>query len=459
MKRIRKPKPAPKPKPVPKTNLPVLQELALEVYSIVFFYVPRFPIKFNKDFTALVLSKSCLQWFVAAILQTHLLLHGIVSGLVVLRVIIFPDYLKDFGWERLVMLILAFLLFTGTTLAVLTSLRKLGKSPGTDSIRNEFLKFLPLKWIDTLTALFNSSISAEKFPRDLVNIEVVMLHKKGDVTDPINYRGISLINTILKTLTSILLKRLERWVEENKILPEAQAGFRKGRGCVDYVFTLDATREIFRTRCKNRKLHLLFVDFARAFDSINHDKLWNKLNTIGVSPKLIRILQSIYGGATMSVRASNGCTKKYEVAEGVLQGELTSPLLFSLYISDIEDVFKIAEATGIRGINLNHKFSFHVLAYADDMIILTDSPGQLQQKLEILHNYCEKLGLTVNVQKTKILIFHHQHKAILSHTTFLYGRQSVEVVKSFTYLGVTFCTCQAFFVSESQMRSSNKGTY
>ncbi len=175
-------------------------------------------------------------------------------------------------------------------------------------------------------------------------------------------------------------------MEDNGILPEVQAGFRKGRGCQDHIFALDSTREIFRSKCKKRKLHLLFVDFARAFDSINHAKLWKKLNLIGVSPKLIRTLKSIYDQATMSVRTSNGHSKKYDVAEGVLQGELTSPLLFSLYISDIEDVYKAAEAGGLRGININHKHFLHVLGYADDMVILADSPTQLQSKLDLLQN-------------------------------------------------------------------------
>ncbi len=78
------------------------------------------------------------------------------------------------------------------------------------------------------------------------------------------------------------------------------------------------------------------------------------------------------------------------------------------------------------------------------MVILADSPTQLQRKLEILRIYCERLGLTVNVQKTKILIFHYQHKTNLSSTSFVYGEQSVEVVRTFTYLGVTFCTCGKF---------------
>ncbi len=179
---------------------------------------------------------------------------------------------------------------------------------------NEFLKHLPLKWIDALLALYNNSLSTETFPKDLTNIEVVMLHKKGDIEDSRNYRGISLINTVLKAFTSVILKRLEIWVKENDILPEAQAGFLKGRGCSDQIFVLDSSRELFRVRCKRRKLHLLFVDFARAFDSINHAKLWKKLNLIGVSPKLIRTLKSIYGQATMSIKTVNGYTRKYDVA-------------------------------------------------------------------------------------------------------------------------------------------------
>lgn len=184
------------------------------------------------------------------------------------------------------------------------------------------------------------------------------------------------------------------------------------------------------------------MDFARKFDSIT--KLWKKLNVIGVPSKLIRILKDIYEQATMTVRTANGYTKRYEVAEGVLQGELTSPLLFSLYISDIDDIFKALEANGVRGININHKTVMHVLAYADDMVILADSPTQLQKKLDALHEYCSINGLTVNVSKTKILIFHHQHKSTLSGTTFLYGKNEVEVVMAFTYLGVTFCTCGGF---------------
>ncbi|CAL8092847.1 unnamed protein product [Orchesella dallaii] len=281
---------------------------------------------------------------------------------------------------------------------------KLKKSPGLDGIRNEFLKSLPLSWLNVIKDLFNQIQSSENIPEDIIHIEVVMLFKKGDPADPRNYRGISLINTILKLFTSIMLARLEEWAEANELLPESQAGFRKKRGCTDHIFTLEAVRQISWRRMKKRKLHLLFVDFARAFDSINHKKLWSRLNAVGVSGKFIRIFRDMYSKATMRVRTLEGPSKRFEVAEGVLQGELTSPLLFALYIRDIDDIFKMmsgANGQAVRGISINHQREIHVLAYADDLVILADCPSQLQLKLNRLSQYCEEKELTVNVSRQK----------------------------------------------------------
>ncbi|CAL8110658.1 unnamed protein product [Orchesella dallaii] len=345
-----------------------------------------------------------------------------------------------------------------TTKEVLEAIKslKLKKSPGIDGIRNEFLRALPITWINHVTLLFNSILTTEELPADLIDIEVVMIYKKGEPTDPRNYRGISLINTVLKIFTSIMLKRLETWVEDCNILPESQAGFRKKRGCVDHIFTLDALRQISKRRRRKRKLHLVFVDFARAFDSINHQKLWNRLNDIGVSSKFIRIFQDLYSKATMRVRTKSGHTKHFDVAEGVLQGELTSPLFFALYISDIDDIFKIMESQGIRGININSRAAIHLLAYADDLIILADCPSHLQDKLNELAIYCRKKELTVNVAKTKILIFSHHHNS-RHKTEFTFNNRPIEIVEEFKYLGVTFCSCGKFHkhLAEIKMKCSS----
>ncbi|CAL8100782.1 unnamed protein product [Orchesella dallaii] len=321
---------------------------------------------------------------------------------------------------------------------------KINKSPGLDGIRNEFLKSLPPQFVNRLKLLFNSIQAKECVPEDLVDIEVVMLHKKGDPSEPRNYRGISLINTIMKLFTSIMLARLENWAESNAVLPESQAGFRKSRSCVDHVFTIEALRQISKRRMKKRKLHLLFVDFARAFDSINHKKLWSRLNDIGVSPKYIRIFRDMYNKATMRVRSEQNHTRRFDVAEGVLQGELTSPLFFALFISDIDEIFSTLEAQGIRGVNINHQTTIHVLAYADDLVIIADCPSHLQAKLNRLSQYCEDKGLTVNVGKTKILVFEHCHRQDKKSEAFLYRAEPIEVVQEFTYLGITFCVCGKF---------------
>ncbi len=112
LKMKRKTKAAPSPKP----SLTVLQTLALEIHSLAFFYIPKLPIQFNRDFTNLNISRSPLQWFFVAISFAHLLFQGILSGLLALYYGIFRRSEKDFGWERLVILALIFICFTGATL-------------------------------------------------------------------------------------------------------------------------------------------------------------------------------------------------------------------------------------------------------------------------------------------------------------------------------------------------------
>ena len=186
---------------------------------------------------------------------------------------------------------------TPVELATAIKSLKTGKSSGNDGVTNELLKNLPPNWMQAMLGFLQGIFKNESVPTSLTDITITMLHKKGSKEDLNNYRGISLINTILKLYTAIKLQRLQKWAETNKVLPESQAGFRKGRGCRDHIFTLNSLRQISFIKRRKRKLHLLFVDFARAFDSIKHSKLWAKLYKLGVSSKLIRILSDIYGKA------------------------------------------------------------------------------------------------------------------------------------------------------------------
>lgn len=118
---------------------------------------------------------------------------------------------------------------------------------------------------------------------------MTMLQKKGDRKNPGNYHGIALCNTMLKLFTSIILKRLTIWTDDCNILVEGQSGFRKGRSCLDNIFTLNAVVSL-HLRLPGRHIYAVFVDFKRAFDSVNHDLLWSKLHHLGISVRIVQVL-------------------------------------------------------------------------------------------------------------------------------------------------------------------------
>lgn len=115
---------------------------------------------------------------------------------------------------------------------------KRGKAPGFDGLTNEFFKALTNEWLEYLKNLFNKILNSEEFPGSWSRVALTMLHKKGSRSDPLNYRGIALINVITKLFTQIICNRLTLWVNQANFLPEEQAGFRKPRGVMDNIFVL-----------------------------------------------------------------------------------------------------------------------------------------------------------------------------------------------------------------------------
>ena len=157
----------------------------------------------------------------------------------------------------------------------------------------EYFKYLPQNWRLYSLSLFNRVMADEAIREQWAVIFFSMLYKKSNIDDPENYRSIALINTIVKTFTQILLNRCMRWCEYNEIIPEFQSGFRRSRSCLDNIFVLNSIVQ-FRLSRKASKLFCLFIDFRKAFPSADHMTLWTKLEHIGFSSKIIKILMSLY---------------------------------------------------------------------------------------------------------------------------------------------------------------------
>lgn len=118
----------------------------------------------------------------------------------------------------------------------------------------------------------------------------VMLYKKGDNLNPDNYRPITLINYLVKVFTQILCLRLMGWAESRGTIPESQAGFRRGRSCLDNLFCLSSILQI-RLKAPGSAMYAAFIDFKGAFPSVSHDLLWSKLYSMGLSTQFINIVK------------------------------------------------------------------------------------------------------------------------------------------------------------------------
>ena len=147
----------------------------------------------------------------------------------------------------------------------------------------------------------------------------------------INYRTIALISHTSKVMLKILQARLQQYV--NRELPDVQAGFRKGRGTRDQIANIRWIME--KAREFQKYIYFCFIDYAKAFDCVDHDKLWNILRELGISDHLTCRLRNRYAGQEATVRTGHGTTDWFQIGNGVRQGYILSPCLFNLYAEDI----------------------------------------------------------------------------------------------------------------------------
>ena len=182
---------------------------------------------------------------------------------------------------------------------------KTGKACGLDDICGEFLKHADNLVVPFLTNLFNRLYDASHFPLDWCKSVIIPLLKKGDDKNPDNYRGISLLSVVSKVFTAILNKRLYTWAEHEQKISKEQAGFRKGYSTVDHIFTLTSMITKKLNSKRGGKVYVAFVDYKKAFDTVNREALWDVLQKLKTSSKMIRILRMPTRGETrVSVKSS-----------------------------------------------------------------------------------------------------------------------------------------------------------
>lgn len=313
-----------------------------------------------------------------------------------------------------------------------------GKSGGPDKFLNEFFKYGVNHFILCLNKLFNKIFDLGYFPETWANGYIIPLHKKGNINNHENYRGITLLSTLGKLYTRVINNRLSTWAEDYYVYIDAQAGFRTNMSTTDNVFILNAV--ITHMLNSNKKLFTCFVDYTKAFDLLVHENIWYKLIKLGLRGKILNIIKSFYFKLKSSVKLNNEVGESFLCSLGVAQGDCLSPFLFSMYINDLEETLMLK---GHNGVDM-YMLKLYLLLYADDIVIMSETAEDLQNALDILKTYCDRWKLSVNVNKTKIMVFRKGGR-LARNLRFMYGDNEIEIVTEFAYLGITLSPSGSFY--------------
>ena len=222
-------------------------------------------------------------------------------------------------------------------------------------------------------------------------------------------------------MLKILQARLQQYM--NCELPDVQADFRKGRGTRDQIANIRWI--IKKAREFQKSISFCFIDYVKAFDCVDHNKLWKILQEMGIPDHLTCLLRKLYVGQEATVRTGHVTTDWFQVEKGVRQGCILSPCLFNFYAEYIMRNAGLEEAQA--GIKITRR-NINNLRYADDTTLMAESEEELKSLLMKVKEKSEKVGLKLNIQKTKIM-------ASSPITSWQIDGKTVETVSDFLFLG------------------------
>ncbi|HQT72171.1 MAG TPA: reverse transcriptase family protein, partial [Thiobacillus sp.] len=337
--------------------------------------------------------------------------------------------------------------------------------------------------------------ATSSIPEKLTSAFIVSIFKSGDKTDLNNYRGISLIDSILKIVTGVITRRLQASIAAlpaSQGLVMMQAGFRPGEECVGHAAAL---MEICQRRRAwgegGKNTYLAFLDLQKAFDRVPHGALLYKLHQFGVRGRTLHFFQALYSSSNGMVRDHEGGKHGpvVNLTRGVRQGCPSSPLMFNIFINDIfdnvqygvnvpytsragnvpckypgypglvfadENVVKMAKRvpSASKAGKAANQFRCPGLLFADDSVVMAESMCDLKSNLTAVQNWAARNGMAFNASKSGIMLvcgkYSRKYPALADEAKAClekkveesyfptFGGESVAIVEEYKYLGVMF---------------------
>ncbi len=266
---------------------------------------------------------------------------------------------------------------------------------GPDGIGPRVLRELSGELAPPLAHVFRRSLDEKKVPNDWKKANVTPIHKKGPKAEPGNYRPVSLTSVTCKLMESLLKDKIIEHLRSNKMEGTSQHGFAKGRSCTTNL--LEFLEVVTESADKGVPVDVIFLDFAKAFDKVPHRRLMTKVKAFGIQGLIYGWIKDWLTGRTQRV-VLNGCASGWEeVLSGVPQGSVLGPVLFSLFIHDIDEA----------GAKLNI-----IKKFADDTkgaktVRGVDDKTAMQTALNELNSWAERWGMAFNLPKCKVMHVGH----------------------------------------------------
>ena len=282
-----------------------------------------------------------------------------------------------------------------------------------------------------ITSFFHLLLEQKHIPLAWKEAKLTPIHKKGPVISPRNYRMIAVSAPIYRLYTNVLRSIIQSWCIINNQMPDTQFGFYPGRSTLQPIFILRHLKHAAQVMQTNTsRLFAAFIDFQQAYDSVPRNKLWNHLYNRHMPLHLIHILQDLYHEDEYTLLDGDKMAS-VKPLYGVKQGCPLSPLLFAIYLNDIDMV-----AGGVQGASTGlPSYTVTHLLFADDLAFVANKQRHLQTLLDNLVTYAHQKSLVVNTQKSQVICFNSRSDQL---PTFYYNGSPLPYTDHFKYLGMLF---------------------
>lgn len=303
---------------------------------------------------------------------------------------------------------------------------KNNKAPGYDMIKAETLKNIAEEISPHIAFLINMIFDTGIYPSAFKTAVIQPLYKNGDKTETCNYRPISIISSLSKIVEKILKFRINEYTKKYKLISNRQYGFQEGKSTQDAIACL--TSEIYESLDKSKSNLCVFLDLAKAFDTVSHPQLLEALEDMGFRGPVLKLIRNYLNDRKQMVKIGSVFSNECVVEYGVPQGTVLGPILFILYLNNL---FAL-------------KTKGTVISFADDTVIFYEDKGyedlkiRAEEDLKQIKNWFDCKLLTINFAKTKYISFSCYDRNLYNFSPLKIDNDTeIQQTDSVKYLGIT----------------------